>query len=63
MIKVRPFKVDMVHVWIKCPFCKKIHRHGSCGGSGYAGFRVPHCKDKNYGFKEYYIEDIGDAKE
>lgn len=37
--------VNTVHVYVLCPFCGKVHIHGSCGDitkEDY-GFRVPHC--------------------
>jgi hypothetical protein len=59
MIRVKPFKVDFTHIYIKCPFCGRTHYHGSCGGKNYAGSRVAHCGCES---REYYIEDIGEAE-
>lgn len=56
MIRVKPISVDNVHVVIICPFCNKKHTHGSCGGQGYAGSRVPHCEQSED--REYYIEKM-----
>jgi hypothetical protein len=39
-------KVDNVHVHIKCPYCKKTHRHGSSSGSSGEGHRISHCDIK-----------------
>ena len=56
---VRPFKVDNVHVHIKCPYCKEIHIHGSGGGNNYEGHRVAHCMIKpNEVSVEYYIKTM-----
>ncbi len=61
MKKVKPFFVDEIHIKIICPLCKKIHTHGSCGGSGYGGTRVAHCSEVKYMGQEYYIIE-GDKK-
>ena len=37
--------VNTVHVYVMCPFCGKVHVHGSGGDftkEDY-GYRVPHC--------------------
>lgn len=34
------------HVFIVCPLCRNIHRHGNSQGS-YSGSRVAHCDDLN----------------
>ena len=52
--RVKPFKVDDVHVFIKCPYCKEIHTHGASGGN-YEGYRTPHCYPPTSS-QNYYIE-------
>ena len=27
--KVNAYKIDLKYVYIRCPFCEKVHRHGS----------------------------------
>tara|TARA_R100000750_G_scaffold38821_1_gene25021 strand:+ start:137 stop:529 length:393 start_codon:yes stop_codon:yes gene_type:complete len=52
--RVKPFKVDDVHVFIKCPYCKETHTHGVSGGD-YEGYRSPHCYPPKSS-PDYYIE-------
>lgn len=40
--RVKPFKVDYVHVYIICPHCHRVHAHGAAGGH-YWGGRASHC--------------------
>jgi len=40
---VYPFAVDSTHVYIICPWCRRIHVHGRGVGG-----RVSHCKPPNY---------------
>jgi hypothetical protein len=42
----RAIAVNAVHVYVMCPFCGKVHVHGSGGDftkEDY-GYRVPHCR-------------------
>lgn len=56
LVFVAPIQsVDMVHVTVRCPFCNKIHTHGSTGGSGYVGFRVSHCMQSS---EDYYVTHV-----
>jgi hypothetical protein len=58
--------VDDVHVYVLCPYCGLVHRHGSGGDlEGYAipggkyrswGHRLAHCHTSNLGVKGgYYL--------
>ena len=62
LMHVKPFKVDNIHVYIKCPYCKETHVHGSCGGKDYKGFRSAHCISKPSFDLQYYIEEIEKEK-
>ena len=45
LLEAEAIAVDHVHVYVICPFCGKVHLHGSVGNislNGY-GSRVPHC--------------------
>ena len=52
-------KFDNIHVWVKCPFCSRIHIHGSCGGKDFEGHRTPHCMyyGENYS-QQYYVKIV-----
>ena len=48
--------IDPVHVYINCPFCNKVHMHGSSGDidkKNY-GTRISHCQNKDV-IREYEI--------
>jgi transposase-like protein len=44
------FAVNCVHVYFLCPFCGKVHVHGSCGyyTKNDYGYRCSHCNDRQY---------------
>jgi len=45
LLQAEAIAVDCVHVHVLCPFCGKVHRHGSMRNSSLKdyGSRVPHC--------------------
>jgi hypothetical protein len=50
-LKATVIAVDPVHLYVLCPFCGKVHIHGSNGviDSGNYGHRFAHCKKKHFG--------------
>lgn len=56
--EVIPLKVDSVHVYVRCPYCLKVHLHGSNGGSHYGGHRGSHCDVKVGSNPGYVIREL-----
>jgi hypothetical protein len=48
-IPAKVIAIDFIQVYILCPICNKIHKHGSNGdiNSQNYGTRIPHCGDVN----------------
>lgn len=43
-LHVEANKIDNIHIYYKCPFCRKIHNHGSGGDlSNREEIRISHC--------------------
>lgn len=55
---VYPIALTKVHVYVVCPFCGRVHKHGVVGDN-YSGNRVAHCKEIN---GQYYIAQIPEGQ-
>ncbi|KAI0163898.1 DYW family of nucleic acid deaminases-domain-containing protein [Xylariaceae sp. FL1272] len=40
-------------MYIRCPWCQRIHRHGFLGDYTHKYYRVPHCGSRKYGGDRY----------